>query len=718
MNDNRKYGSALPGALALMVMVLVPVLGASCRGNAGGGPGGSDAGGQTGDDAGSGGGSDAPFVSEVRNPAVAVSVSPATASLAPGGTQQFTATVTGTDDTAVTWSATGGTISSGGLFTAPSSAGAYVVRASSVAEPAAGATAVVNVTGGTSVVEPFFDGSRPYVRVMTPIPNVTYFAPATIRIWAHAPFQGTGNIRGYCPQVDFYLGTTMVGTARVTSDGPSDYYEVNVPNVPAGSYEIILRATCGTTNVESVPVPVTVIDLPPSTGPTRDLTSDLMLTGTMNLEIAGAPGARARITSSNGSRIRSAADWRGSLVIRHADVIGLGSMDTPGIAVTATGTGGIEISNSVFDRCGPPALGATGQATLVIRGNTFQPNILTPVNQEANYRGSHPSLTLTGDSSAMKLFQGNNVGVSFVRFERASHWMIGGDSDADGNVLIGVRAGMEINQANDVTVRGNISFHRYPFGWSEGMNLHFQNGGSALVEHNAFRGASWMIQNLSGEFRYNLLVDNINHAFFRGSAADARIHHNLLINVGYSRAFEPSGGLGMSQAAFYNNTVDAGGKQLAWYDAPFATNSSRVPSLRNNVFTGFAHDGRTNLFETGSVTAAGYNCFYNPDTTMLSRYADTNLGATDCGTDGIADPRFSQPRTVPFPIGDGDIWLRRVTVSQILALYRGIYTPAAGSPLIDAGDPADDTGGMRNTDIGAVGAGTAHPDDQFGRFSR
>ena len=57
-----------------------------------------------------------------------------------------------------------------------------------------------------------------------------------------------------------------------------------------------------------------------------------------------------------------------------------------------------------------------------------------------------------------------------------------------------------------------------------------------------------------------------------------------------------------------------------------------------------------------------------------------------------------------------------MTISQILALYRGIYTPASGSPLIDSGAPADDTGGVRNTDIGAVGAGNAHPDDRFGIF--
>jgi hypothetical protein len=45
-----------------------------------------------------------------------------------------------------------------------------------------------------------------------------------------------------------------------------------------------------------------------------------------------------------------------------------------------------------------------------------------------------------------------------------------------------------------------------------------------------------------------------------------------------------------------------------------------------------------------------------------------------------------------------------------------MYTPTDGSPLIDQGDPTDDAGGVRDTDIGAVGAGNAHPDDKFGTF--
>src|ERR1035437_4449249 len=55
--------------------------------------------------------------------AVTVSLSPSTVGLPPSGTQQFTATVLGTSNPAVTWSINPplGAISSAGLYTAPSS---------------------------------------------------------------------------------------------------------------------------------------------------------------------------------------------------------------------------------------------------------------------------------------------------------------------------------------------------------------------------------------------------------------------------------------------------------------------------------------------------------------------------------------------------------------------------------------------------------------------
>jgi hypothetical protein len=608
----------------------------------------------------------------------------------------------------------GGTMTAGGAGGTAPGAGGTRPSGSGGMSPAASGGAVT-VTDGKAVIEPFY--TTPYVQVMTPMPYATYFAPATIRIWGHAPTQD-----GFAARLDFYLGSTKVGSAARSDH--VDYYQVDVTGIAAGSYEIYARSDAG---LESVHIPVTVIDVPAHQGPMRDLSSDLVLSGSDNLEIVGTDTARALVTSSNGSRIRSAAGWTGHLTIRNADVIGLGKMDDAALQVSAQGKNTIEISGSVFDRCGPLALGADDQAQVILRGNTFQPNVLTPVNSEADYAGSHPSITVSGNSSALKYFQGNNVGVSFVRFA-SSHWMVGGDHDADGNIFLGVRAGMEFANSGDDTLRGNFSYHRYPYGWSQGHNLDFEGSSTAksLVEHNIFRGSSWMIQSMNGDFRYNLLVDNINEAFFRYTEDDTKIHHNILVNVGYQRVYSPSGGLYFLGATngVYNNTVDVGGKRLGWVDSTFIRPSDGGRA-RNNVLTGFAYERPNNLFEApdndhpGDWAEADYNCFYNPDTQDLTRYANKAFGAHDCGgSAGSADPKFAQTRVVPFPFGDGDIWQRRVTVSQILGFYRGMYTPLPGSPLIDQGDPTDDTGGARNTDIGAVGAGNPHPDDLFGSFGK
>lgn len=81
---------------------------------------------------------------------VTVSISPTSASIATGGTQPFSATVTGTTNSAVTWSANGGSVSSSGLYTAPGTPGTYTVTATSVADSTKSATATVNVTSATT----------------------------------------------------------------------------------------------------------------------------------------------------------------------------------------------------------------------------------------------------------------------------------------------------------------------------------------------------------------------------------------------------------------------------------------------------------------------------------------------------------------------------------------------------------------------------------------
>ena len=82
-----------------------------------------------------------------------VSVSPSSTSVPSAGTQQFSATVINTSNTAVTWSASGGTISSSGLFTAPSvtTATTATVTATSVADPTKYAQSTVTVNGPATV---------------------------------------------------------------------------------------------------------------------------------------------------------------------------------------------------------------------------------------------------------------------------------------------------------------------------------------------------------------------------------------------------------------------------------------------------------------------------------------------------------------------------------------------------------------------------------------
>ena len=84
----------------------------------------------------------------------AVALSPSSSTVVSGGTQQFTAMVSETSNTAVKWSASAGTISKSGLFTAPSvtTSQTVIVKTTSVADASAQATAEVTVEPTTAKV--------------------------------------------------------------------------------------------------------------------------------------------------------------------------------------------------------------------------------------------------------------------------------------------------------------------------------------------------------------------------------------------------------------------------------------------------------------------------------------------------------------------------------------------------------------------------------------
>ena len=85
---------------------------------------------------------------------ISVTVSPASLSLAPGSTQQFTAYVNGTSNASVNWTASAGTVSTSGLFTAPTTPSplSVLVTATSVADPTKRASATVTVNSSSSAL--------------------------------------------------------------------------------------------------------------------------------------------------------------------------------------------------------------------------------------------------------------------------------------------------------------------------------------------------------------------------------------------------------------------------------------------------------------------------------------------------------------------------------------------------------------------------------------
>jgi hypothetical protein len=66
-------------------------------------------------------------------------------------------------------------------------------------------------------------------------------------------------------------------------------------------------------------------------------------------------------------------------------------------------------------------------------------------------------------------------------------------------------------------------------------------------------------------------------------------------------------------------------------------------------------------------------------------------------------------------VDEAAVWNRQLLLPAVLAGFRERYQPAAGSPVIDAGDVADNDSQGRRTDIGAIDL-AGHDQDRFGLF--
>ena len=666
--------------------------------------------------------------------AISVSISPTAASVQPGQAQQFTATVTGSSNTAVTWTATGGTISNAGLFTAGSTAGSFTVTATSAADTTKKAMANVTIqtVSGLMPVPRQFDG--PYVVMQSPASGMHFTAPATIRMFAD-PFDGDAADPDALT-VSFLMNGQSVGTFA-GSGANNGLFPLTLNNVAAGTYTLTAQINSVHHGVvTSFPVTVFVDSPAPSSGPVFNLAADVVLTGSQTAAYMGTPGNPCQI-NGNGFQIRSGAGFTGSLTIANCNIRGLGSAGTDSIDVAVSGTGAVQLIGNTFDTFGRVEVSANGQAQAVIRNNEFRENTLVPVGSQPEDASSEtlPVFVGAGTSTAQKFFQGNNVGLSTVVFQNTANWLIGGTSDAESNVLMGVRCGFRISGSSAMVLRGNYSQHNYPHRFSQGENFQL-DGDGFLAEHNVIRSSSWPVRGMGGELRYNLIDASGNSdQVIQGPMSNANIHHNIFIFTVSQTFYSPGAGLhllyNVDGVQFHNNTMDGGGTFMSFSGSPISvTSGSFVSSFRNNVIYNYAGlDGRPMLSGEYNESTnpplprlryADYNGFFNPDAPNQTNYGLSVIGVSPGaagygqhdlgGFNGHLNPNFTAPGSLPFPFKPEDIWSRTKKVSDVLAAYRAMYTPAAGSPLIHAGDPQDGAGG----NIGAIGNGESA--DQFGLF--
>lgn len=506
-------------------------------------------------------------------------------------------------------------------------------------------------------------------------------------------------------------------------------------------------------------------------GQTVTMDDDLFLSGSDSIDINGTAD-KPCIVIGNGHQIKTKGEWTGRFKANCCTFKDLGKTqkviktekpndhssfkvtdpDVPAMVLTAGGKGDINFDHCTFDASSFLTFTANGESTFSFRNSTMLENGIYPVSEMPET--SRHAFTLSGSSQAKKFFQGNRVYKGECHFQSANV-LIGGDKDEDSNLVIGIRA--KIQAAGQGTIiRGNYvhvllldknvppNFEYWSQVWT------FSPGEGTIAEHNVIRDGEWIIRFVKGEFRYNLICDINDHDLCQNGSI-GRIHHNIFFG---SKPDHFQGQMGGCIAVVYKPETPDGGIEVfnnvfdgcGWLPVPVMNVGKEgfIKSYRNNVAFNFALGDKyvrvpasflcrdwteDNVSEPPArLGYADYNLWYNPKSKSKTVYGlsvagktlrkDAGFGLNDVPKGGAvdeqADPKFAGPLPTAFNYKDEDIKSGKVTVSQILADFRKAYTPAAGSPLIDAGDKADGEG----TDIGAVGAGKAHKDDLFGTFGK
>jgi hypothetical protein len=253
---------------------------------------------------------------------VSVAVSPSSATLAPGKTQQFTATVLNTTNTAVTWTVDGlyngnttvGMISNTGLYTAPETNGTHTIVATSQADPTKSDSAIVTVTstatGCTAKLAP------PSITICSPTPGSTVANPVKL--------SAVGSSNYAITKFLVYSNNTLKYSTTVSSINTS-------LTLPTGKNNIVFqfysngawtKASDGIT--VSTGVAISVSPTPASVAPANTVQFTAKVTGTTNTTatwaVDGTPGGNSSIGTISSTGLYTAPSTLGTHTITATSV--------------------------------------------------------------------------------------------------------------------------------------------------------------------------------------------------------------------------------------------------------------------------------------------------------------------------------------------------------------------------------------------------------------
>ena len=286
-----------------------------------------------------------------RSQQISIKLNQSTATVVPSQTQQFTATVTGTNNTAVTWNVDNvsggdpqhGTISGSGLYTAPQQSGTHTVTATSVVDTTKSASATVTVQGNVAIT------------------------PATANVLARATQQFQATVGGQTSSnVTWSVDGVSGGNATVGTISSAGVY-----TAPAQPGNHTITAASGTDASDSGTAPVTVFTfgISPSTASlaqsgTEQFTATVQgLTNTgVTWSVDGVAGGNATTGTVSAAGLYTAPGQNGTHKVTATSVADAAASVTA--SVTVNGTVSISPSGATL------ITGSTQQFTATVQGVT------------------------------------------------------------------------------------------------------------------------------------------------------------------------------------------------------------------------------------------------------------------------------------------------------------------------------------------------------------